>query len=363
MLKFFFRSTFTTLILILIIDFFLGSLILTKLDKYLATTNFYERLVRINHSYYHHTLRPDVKYERARSFDGYFTLCTDNNGFKYNCDQKRGKEFDYAFLGDSFVEGVALNYNDTFVGIFEKEKNVSVANLGVSSYAPNIYLSKIKFLLKNNYKFQHLILFIDISDLYDDNTFYQLNSNLSVGEKNAKEKNLKRRKFLRKNFPLINYYTYVIKMNQRVNKEVPPLKSEVPIFTEKASLKAMWTYQKNDTIEGYEEKISKTQEQMINVVTELYELLKKNNIKLSLAVYPWPQQIEHDFKNSKHVKMWEEFCISKCESFIDFFPFFFDKKEKTSYLEVYKKYYFWNDVHFNKEGNKVIANKLINIFN
>ena len=35
-------------------------------------------------------------------------------------------------------------------------------------------------------------------------------------------------------------------------------------------------------------------------MTELYKLLEKNNIKLSLAVYPWPQQLEFDDVNSKH---------------------------------------------------------------
>jgi hypothetical protein len=362
MLKLIFRTTIITITLSLFIDFFFGKLILNKLDKFLATTDFYERLVRIDHPYYHHTLRANVKYNKSRSFEGYFTLCTDNHGFKYNCDKKRGKEFEYAFIGDSFVEGVALNYNETFVGIFEKEKNLSVANLGVTSYAPNIYLSKIKFLLEKGYKFKHLIVFIDVSDLYDDNSFYQLNSDLSVVEKNGKEKNLKRRKFLRKHFPFTNYYTYVIKMNSRVNNYVPPLKSKNPIFLEQVDIKARWSYEKKDTIIGYEDKISKTQNEMIIVMTKLFELLKENNIKLSLAVYPWPQQIEHDVVESKHVKMWEEFCISRCEKFINFFPFFFKEKSNSSYLEVHKKYYFWNDVHFNKEGNKVIANKLINFF-
>ena len=36
--------------------------------------------------------------------------------------------------------------------------------------------------------------------------------------KKAKEKNLKRRKFLRYNFPLTNYYMFVIKMNNRINR-------------------------------------------------------------------------------------------------------------------------------------------------
>ena len=60
--------------------------------------------------------------------------------------------------------------------------------------------------------------------------------------------------------------------------------------------------------------------------------------------------------------MWERFCFNKCKNFLNFFPFFFEEKNKTSFLEVYKKYYYWNDIHFNATGNKVIAEKLIKEF-
>ena len=83
---------------------------------------------------------------------------------------------------------------------------------------------------------------------------------------------------------------------------------------------------------------------------------------MSLAIYPWPQQLLNDNVNSKHVKMWKEFCVSKCENFINFFPFFFDEIKKNSFIEIYKKYYFWNDVHFNIKGNEVIAKKLLKIY-
>ena len=353
---------FITFSLSLLIDFFFGKSIINKLDPYLSNTDFYERLIRVDHSFYHHTLKKNIKYKKAAGFGGYHTLCTDNNGFKYKCNSVRGKKFKVAFLGDSFVEGVALNYEDTFVGLFENKKKYSIANLGVTSYAPNIYLSKMKFLLDNGYKFEHLILFIDISDLYDDNTFYKLGKDLSVTEKNSKAKNLKRRKFLRYNFPLTNYYMYVIKMNNRLNKDVPPLKSQNPIFNAKAAKKAKWSYQSADIVDGYDEPISKTQNEMIQVMSKLFELLKENQIKLSLAVYPWPQQLQYDKLNSKHVKMWESFCEGKCYKFINLFPYFFEEKEKKSFLEVYKKYYFWNDVHFNAEGNKLIAQKLLKEF-
>ena len=248
--------------------FFFCKLILTKLDPYLSKTGFYERLIRIDHKFYHHTLKKNVNYKKTPSFYGSYTLCTDNFGFKYRCNQIRDKEFDIAFMGDSFVE-VALDYEETFVGLYEKDKKISVANLGVTSYAPNIYLSKMKYLLDNNFKFKHVIVFIDISDLYDDNTFYKLNNDLSVSEKNAEKKRLKTRKFLRNNFPLTNYYFYVIKMMKRLNDKVPPLESLTPIFTAKETLKAKRTYHKDTKIEGNKNPIAKTQNEILSKLCNL----------------------------------------------------------------------------------------------
>ena len=44
---------FLTFLLTLFIDFFFGKLILTKLDPYLSKTDFYGRLIRIDHKFYH----------------------------------------------------------------------------------------------------------------------------------------------------------------------------------------------------------------------------------------------------------------------------------------------------------------------
>ena len=51
------------------------------------------------------------------------------------------------FIGDSFTNGFALEYEDTFVGIIDKELNkrsIEVLNAGVASYSPIIYWRKIK---------------------------------------------------------------------------------------------------------------------------------------------------------------------------------------------------------------------------
>ena len=352
-----------TFILSLAIDFFFGKLILKNLDSFLVKTEFYGRLMRIDHPVFHHSFKANVNYKNHRGFEKKHTFCTDNHGFRSECNKKSSKEFDIGFMGDSFVEGTSENFEDTFVGIFSKaNKNLKIANLGITSYAPSIYYSKTKYLLDNGFKFKHIIFFIDVSDLYDDSVFYKLNDDDSISERNEKEKGLKRRKFLRANFPLTNYYMFVIKKSSQIKNTKPTVIKDNPSFNKKAAVKAEWTYYKQDNHPDYNLSILDSQMLLIDTMNKTYELLKRNNIKMSVAVYPWPQQLKNDLVNSKHVTMWKEFCINKCVKFINFFPFFFEEKNKTSFIEVYRKYYYWNDIHFNAEGNKIIAEKLLKEF-
>mgnify|MGYP001022081615 CR=1 FL=1 len=182
-----------------------------KFDTFFSKSQFYERLIRIDHPIYHHTLRKNVKYSNNVSFIETYELCTNNHGFKSKCNQVDNKNYEFAFIGDSFTEATPIEYEDSFVGLFEKKTGYKTANLGIVSYSPKIYLSKINFLLKEGFKFDHVVIFIDISDFYDDVNFYSIDDNLIVTEKYSKEKNLKRRKFLRRNFPLTNFYMFVIK--------------------------------------------------------------------------------------------------------------------------------------------------------
>ena len=133
---------------------------------------------------------------------------------------------------------------------------------------------------------------------------------------------------------------FVLKKYKFTKEEKQLNYNENPIFTDKVNLKAKWTYSNKDKIEGYDLGVEEGNQIMVNHMEKLYEILSKNNIKLSLAVYPWPHQLENDVVNSKHVKIWQEFCQNKCEKFINYFPIFFAEMNNSSYLETYKKYYF-----------------------
>ena len=163
-----------TFVFSLVVDFFLGSKILKYFDTYFAKSQFYERLIRIDHPIYHHTLRENVQYTNNVSFVDTYVLCTNNHGFKSKCDQVDNKNYEFAFIGDSFTEGTPIEYEDSFVGIFTEKTGYKTANLGIVSYSPKIYLSKLNYLIKQGFKFDHVVVFIDISDFYDDTNFYSI---------------------------------------------------------------------------------------------------------------------------------------------------------------------------------------------
>ena len=353
-----------TFVFTLIIDFFFGKKILELTDKFWIKTEFYGKIKRINNDIYHHGLKANVKMKNVKGFDGNYTFCTDNHGFRYKCNHHiRGKNFDYAFMGDSFTEGSSVSYEDSFVGMFEKATNKKVANLGVVSYAPKIYLSKLNFFLEKGYTFEHVIIPIDISDLYDDDVSYRLKKNYIVEDNFERGEKLKIRRFLRKNFPFTNFYMFVIKNLNQVGYKPVKLENNKPSFHKDVLLKAKWTYSSDKFINGYWKPVQSAQNEMIETMTKLYELLSKRNIPLSIVIYPWPQQLENDNENSKHVQMWRLFCENKCANFINLFPIFFKEKKDHGYLETYKKYYWWNDMHFNIEGNVLVAKEMLKYFN
>jgi lysophospholipase L1-like esterase len=101
-------------------------------------------------------------------------------------------------------------------------------------------------------------------------------------------------------------------------------------------------------------------QKMKKYMDKLHQLTRDNNIKLTIAVYPWPFQVWFEDLNSVHVKIWEEWSRRNNVNFINYFPDFVSegltKKDKK---EVVEKFYFSHDVHFNKQGNKLVAKKFL----
>ena len=96
---------------------------------------------------------------------------------------------------------------------------------------------------------------------------------------------------------------------------------------------------------------------------KLKNILDKNNIKLTVVVYPWISQIWYEDLNSLHVDIWKDWSKENNSDFINLFPSFV--KENISDAEkdkIIDENFIKGDFHFNKKGNKIIAEVLIDNF-
>lgn len=334
------------LFLFLVIDFIFGNSLLKIVDPKI--------LFRTPHSEYHHTFNPDID-GVDKWGDRNHRLCTNNYAFKSECDklENESKEFDIAFIGDSYVEGIGLPYEETFVGMLKNaHPELRIANLGAGSYSPTIYLQKVKSLLNEGFKFKELVVYIDISDIQDEALSYELKDGSVVGPgENPKYRNFKLK--IKNLFPITYYGMY--KLGQMIH----PALNDHSLFYKKEYRRSGWTYDNSN--EGFgklglEKSISKARNAMI----ELYDLAHKNNMKFSVGVYPWPGQILFDQAESEQVKIWRNFCRNRCNHFYNSFPQFFNIEKTYGKEFVIKNYFIENDTHYNKAGNEILFKTYIN---
>ena len=323
------------LIIILGFDFCFGSSILNTF--YYRPNN-----SRVSNKIFHHTFATNAvekEYWGPIKYD----FCTNKFGFKISCENDyEGKEFDIAFIGDSFTEAVGLSYEESFVGIIDKSLDtLNIANLGVASYSYSIYLSKVNFFLKNNINFKELVVYPDISDIQDEALTYFLKEDLVVAERNYnKIGDIKL--FFRWMFPANYLFLNKIKKYFFNSENIRMRK------------RAEWTYNLSSDAYG-EIGIAQSVKESLDIMDTLYELLKSQNIDMSIGVYPWPEQLKNDSVNSVHVEMWKKFSKERGIKFYNSFPIFFNLVEDNGLDYVLKKYFNENDVHFNHEGSKIIA--------
>lgn len=345
-----------TILFFLCFDFILGKFIYKKFlrKNFIDIYNF----VYVDNNVYDHTLDKnlDVITGNIR-----YRLCTDNNGFRVFCNNisNQKKKYEIAIIGDSFTEGVGLNYEETFVGIFsEKIGKEKVANLGVVSYSPSIYYLKLKELINKGYKFQEVIIFIDLSDLVDETSCYKFSKNAIIRRENFNSCiNLgieffdkKYLNFFNKNLKL-SYQSFVIFQKFLLKKNIIKKK---PNSFQLNTPRSSWTYNyKKNLYNNYS--LEEAKKLMIDKIELLYDLLKVNNIKMSIAVYPWPNTIYYDNSKNIYTEMWKNFCIGKCKNFYDFNNIFFDQLKTLSKDEVIIKNFLEEDIHYNAFASKLIA--------
>ncbi len=362
--------------------FFIIALFFIALDLALAPY-FAERIPNIKSPYYHHDLV--ANYSGEMNYGPYkYVIKTNSLGFKDNSNRSVSKvnnKYRLVFMGDSFTEGVGFAYDDTFVGMIAKQlgnSDYEVLNPSVSSYSPKLYYLKIKYLIENcGMKINEIFVFIDLSDVSDEieyESFTPSNSELwtifnrvnffikrnsFLGNLLIKELIKIRRDYLFRSFyrePADdNKNTINIEHNQENNSPAKPAKYWENM-SEYVKDRVAWTHNDEVFNKWGWKGMSLAQENM----DKLNELCKKNKIKLTISVYPWPEEIWNHNINSRNVTLWESFCKEKGINFINCYPYFFTGADPEV---IVKRYFIANESHFNLEGHKLMAKIWLDHYN
>ncbi len=309
-----------------------------------------EKSYRIKHDYFHHTLKPSIKVD-SKWGNLIYKTCTDEFGFRTSCEGSKIKDNkNVIIIGDSTIEGLGLNYDKIFPGMLNKSQKKNIINMGVTSYSPIIYFKKIQYYIDNGLNIDEVFVFIDVSDIDDENIYYECGEKNSVCAKSVEKlSNINKLDNVEKKiFPLYDQVKLKIKQIKR------KIKPKVYIYR-KDYHRSYWTYSEDNT------QINNGIKNATANMSKLHKYLSKKNIPISVGVYPIPGQILYDVETSKQVEIWKKFCIEKCKNFINLFPIFFEEKSELSDMDIIKKYYLKHDVHFNELGHEKIFKELIRL--
>ena len=204
---------------------------------------------------------------------------------------------------------------------------------------------------------------MDITDVYDgSNRWTKLNDiDIPVVIDDTFSKEISKTLTYKKNFKISRLFAYnlnkffrnirkKIKRNYWIQRdEVGPTASGGFTHTPKLKLpKNVWKV-------DYEEGLKK-----IHKNVRLISSLSKNiGSDFYIVIYPWAETLEYGEKYFN----WQKFGVNLCKQvgctkLINAFPDF--EKVKNENIKWKKEIYFLLDIHFNKNGNKILANKIIN---
>lgn len=344
------------IIIFVIIDLIVGTIFLTRRE---------EQKGRISDPYFNHTLSANFTGTEPWS-GGRYQIFTNNLGFKDSKIRDVPLKIDkhrILFIGDSFTEGIGIEYDKTWVGILDKklkEKGYDVLNAGVASYAPTIYYLKTKYLIEKGLKFDELVVFIDLSDVQNELAYQYWKPTTPYSLRTLWEKYSHRVDFFFENRSLTylhiirpilmgyhgrRLYTLFIDGGSKNEKEAKYVADM-----------GRWTFDDEVWNDWGKEGVKLELEWM----EKLHKLAKDNNIKMSIGVYPWPVQIEKKDLNSRAVSVWKDFSEKKELDFYNFFPVFI--ATSTPYEIERDLYFLPNDNHWNEVGHEVIAKEWLSAY-
>ena len=376
-------NRFTKIAIIFVIYIVCDVVLFSLLSTDIKSKLYNNRAHRIKSFYYHHDLRPMASFYDVWGYEKY-KIFTNNLGFKDKSNRKvEFKNKNILFIGDSFTEGVGIEYEDTYVGIIdrklkEKNKNIEVLNAGVQSYSTSIYLSKIYHLIeRKKLPITDIVVMVSGGDIFDD-YFKYLDVNDDYILDHEDQKNIYLIKII--NFIKSNTLTY-----QLISRITPP--KVIPELIKSIFKKENFTnsYDENEkkllsisnreinnmsfiTNKDYAYLYSDTEfdkwgkkaiDKSLTNLEKIIQISKDNNINLNiLYLYEPVLLLKKPIKDQLDYLITGLKNLEKENTKVNFIKDIYSSYDNG--YEAYKNLFFINDIHWNKRGNAEVAKEILN---
>jgi len=207
-------------------------------------------------------------------------------------------------MGDSSIEGLGLNWQDTAVGMLaESRHDLDILNAGICGHTTSSYLVRTRYMIESmGVHIDDLIVEVDISDPADLEFRYANFDGHRVTARNG---------------------------GPRITGE----------------LLGDWTY--DDAL--WDQYGRRRLAECLNHMTALKSLCDKHGIRLHVGTHPWPYQIKANDFDSRARRAWATWCDDNAVPFIDAWPAFFNHLDPNSL-------FIPGDVHWSAAGGQIMAN-------
>lgn len=267
-------------------------------------------------------------------------------------------------IGDSFTEGIGLEFQDTFAGMLygagqQHTPKIEFLNAGVVSYAPTIYYNKIKYLLDGGLQIDEVVVLPDLSDVQDEALYYfcvdaipEYRPYCGLPDRGYIWSRNSIADFWQTHFVMVDRLRVLLKRQMQRQSNIL---AEIALAP---NTRTGWIipgyYVGRDYIPlGVAGGIERARRHM----EALADLLASRNIPLTVAVYPWPMILDRNLRDNRYVQLWRDFCENKkCKDFIDLTPDLFAAKD--AHADWYSRYFIFGDVHYSAEGNRLLFQTL-----
>ena len=314
-----------------------------------------------------------------------YIVKTNNLGFRdYEVRDLNKNSYYTIVIGDSFVEGVTLEYKDTLVAQLNKKiqnnniNNYEFLNAGVASYSPYIYQRKVISIIKENpwLKTDRVILLLDKSDVPDELNYFdpiqrpeyfpveKEDYNFKYNEdffKDLKRGDLWR--FLSKQTTSGSFLKIVgdildlerrnlrdrYKLSRKLGKSFFKISSkQVKAFRSINTRKHIANYFHGNL---WEKKGKKSIDFSIENINKLKNYLNKKKIELLVVLFPWPFEIANEIPRENYTNYIIQELMKNEINYVSTYKYFL----KGDIYSNISENYIYNDMHFNRHGNKILS--------